>query len=497
MNNTLQKQPWFLLLLPFFFVLHGYAENFGFVSSSDVFILGLLYLAAAIILFALFSFFLKDRRSVALIASYILAVNFFFGAVQDFFKIHVNEFSRYFILLPLFIILFIALLFYVKRKKRSFFRLTLFLNLLFLIFIFVDIGSIIFENINPPPNKFSVYFPPGESDLTPCIDCDKPDIYFLLFDEYASSNSLKKDFNYDNSSFDSFLVDEGFHIQRESKSNYNFTPFSMASMLNMSYLSGIEPSKIGIEDYARCNELIKSNSVIKILSSLGYEIVNYSIFDLPGNPAMIRQDFLPLKTKLITDGTLLSRLRKDLMWRLLTGKFKIDWLADQYFYDNMHNNDEILKRLIASSTTFSKSPRFFYAHLFMPHPPFYFDEKGNLKPPAVIFTQSEEKNVEAYLSYVAYTNARIRELIQAIKNNTKTKPVIILMGDHGFRKELDRKELSHYFANQNAVFFPSKDYDLFYDSITAVNQFRLVLNTVFKQILPILKDSTVFLTDKK
>ncbi len=497
MNNTLRKQPWFLLLLPLFFVLHGYAENFGFVSSSDVFVLELLYLSAAIVLFIIFYIFLRHRRGAALIASYLIAVNFFFGAVQDFLKLHAEVINRYSILLPFFVILFIGLLIYVKRKKPSFIRLTLFLNLLFLIFIFIDLGSIIFKNINPQQNKFSAFFSSENTSFSPCDGCDKPDIYFLLFDEYASSSSLERYFNYDNSSFDSFLVNEGFHIQRQSESNYNFTPFSMASMFNLSYLNGIEPSKIGIEDYARCNELIKTNSVMQFLSSLGYEIVNYSIFDLAGNPAMIRQDFLPLKTKLITDGTLLGRLRRDLMWMLLTGKFRIDWLADQYFYDNMHNNETVLKNLAMASSNDSNSPRFFYAHLFMPHPPFYFDAQGELKPSDVIYKQSEEKNIKAYLDYVTYTNARIKELIHSIKNNSKKEPVIIFMGDHGFRKQVDGEKLSHYFANQNAVFFPRKDYGLFYDSVTAVNQFRIILNTLFKQKLPILKDSTVFLTDKK
>ncbi len=71
------------------------------------------------------------------------------------------------------------------------------------------------------------------------------------------------------------------------------------------------------------------------------------------------------------------------------------------------------------------------------------------------------------------------------------------MGDHGFRKAANDKDKTHYFENQNAVYFPVNDYHLVYDSVSTVNQFRIIFNTLFRQNFPILKDSTIFLTDKK
>lgn len=497
MANALHRQPWFVLLLPVFFVLHGCAENFGFIKVADAFILVLVYIVAAVLCYLLFLLFFKDRIRAALITFYLFAVNFFFGAIQDFLKIHLVVLNRYSVLVPLFVILFVGLIIYLRNNKRSFSKLTLFLTLLLLIFIVVDLGSIILKEINPPGNKLSVYSFPKDSAFTTCADCDKPDIYFLLFDEYASSASLKNDFNYDNSAFDTFLINEGFHIQRKSKGNYNFTPFSMASILNMSYINGIDPAQVSIEDYARCNELIRSNAVINFLSNQGYEIVNYSIFDLAGNPSMIRQDFLPLKTKLVTDGTLLSRVRKDLAWIVLEGKFKIDWLAGRFFYDNMHNNEKVLAKLKKSSATVAGSPRFIYAHLFMPHPPFYFDKNGKLKEGSKILSESKEMNTDAYLDYVTYTNSRITELVTTIIRNTGGKAVVIFMGDHGFRKLSPAADEKRFFENQNAVYFPGKSYGMLYDSITGVNQFRVVFNTLFRQHFPMLKDSTIFLIDKK
>ena len=69
------------------------------------------------------------------------------------------------------------------------------------------------------------------------------------------------------------------------------------------------------------------------------------------------------------------------------------------------------------------------------------------------------------------------------------------MSDHGFRsfEENEKVDNRYYFMTLNAVLFPTKDYSNFYDGMTNVNQFRVILNSLFHQKLPLLKDSTCFL----
>lgn len=497
MVKAFQKQPFYVLLIPLFFVLHGFAGNFGFISFGDVLILAATYVAATIILYLLFFLFFRNQVKAALAASLAIGIYLFFGAIQDFLKGHFAALNKYSCLLLIFGLVLIAWIVYLKRANNKFRRLNLFLNSLLFIYIIVDVGTMFYKSFNVPKNKLSVYSFAKDNNYVDCKDCLKPDIYFLLFDEYASSASLKDHFNFDNSSLDTFLLQQAFHIQTKSTGNYNFTPFSIASMLNMSYLQGIAPDSVSIEDYARCNNLIKENAVIDFLSTQGYAIANYSIFDLAGHPSIVDQDFLPLQTKLITDGTLLNRMQKDIGWMLITGKYKWQWLADKMYYNNMHNNETFLTQIEKASSTFSDKPRFFYAHFFMPHSPFYFNKEGKLKDGATIYKEAAELNTAAYLEYVTYTNTKIRELIAAIKRNTMNRAVIIFMGDHGFRKFTGDGDSTHFFQNQNAVYFPSRDYHLLYDSVSAVNQFAIVFNTLFHQNFPILNDSTVFLTDKK
>ncbi|MGZ5133983.1 MAG: hypothetical protein ACXWCG_02480, partial [Flavitalea sp.] len=43
----------------------------------------------------------------------------------------------------------------------------------------------------------------------------------------------------------------------------------------------------------------------------------------------------------------------------------------------------------------------------------------------------------------------------------------------------------------NAVFLPTHNYDNWYNGMSNVNQFRILFNSVFRQSIPLLKDSIV------
>lgn len=498
MQKQLNKQPFFLILIPIFFVLHGLKENFGFIDIGDAALLIASYLAIAVILFLLSYFFLKNKIKAAVFAAWVISIYLFYGAIQDFFKDHARVLAKYSVLLTFLCISLIVLFFYLKKTNRNFYKLTLYLNLIFIIYVAIDTISLTVKSINPPRNKFSI-FPFSKANvyrISP--ETKKPDIYFLLFDEYGSSLSLKQQYNFDND-LDSFLVQKGFHLQEKSYSNYNATPVSMASILNMSYLEGLSGrATLTADDYSYCHELIKNNEVIKFLSTQGYNIVNFSIFDLVGNPSPISQTILPLKTRLITDNTLFSRMHRDMGWMLYHGPTAIrSLIIKRMLHTNVENN-AVLDSLEKQSARTSLLPSFVYAHVYMPHDPFFFDKNGIARDNNTIIGERDKsknlitgRNSKSYLEYVRYTNTRIKAIINSIQTNSKNNAVIILMGDHGFREHFT-EDLHQNFQNMNAVYFPEKDYHLLYDSISAVNQFRVIFNTLFHQSFPLLNDSTIF-----
>jgi hypothetical protein len=498
-SEILKTKPLYLVTLPVFFVLHGFLENYGFVSARDAFVLCLSYILLTFSI-AVFSWvFFRNWTKAALITVIWMSFFFFFGAIHEFFKEHesLQFFSRYSFLLSAFFGSLVIIFIILKKIRKPFFRTTMFLNVLFLIYLIVDLGGVLIKVANPRSQQLSVYGFARESRYNTCDTCAKPNIYLLLMDEYSSSLSLKETFKFDNSHLDSFLVGQGFQIQSKSKSNYNFTAFSMSATLNMSFIEGIQNIKaVTSDDYATCGILVRDNEVIKFLDAHGYEIVNYSVFDLAGHPAMVEQSFLPLKTKLITDRTLFARMNKDIGWLLMT-KFPFSLFKRNYILKHRDNNKKFQELVEKSAKEKKTRPRFVYAHFYMPHPPYYYDRHGKETDNATLYKEYKSDPLYSYLDYLIWTNDRIKEMITTIRQN-EPDAMIILLSDHGYRKSMaNNPEPQYFFQNLNAVYFPDGNYTGLYDSITNVNMFRVILNKTFNQQFSMLPDSTVFLKDKK
>src|SRR4051812_47926387 len=115
----LRSKPIFFLLLPFFFVFHGFTENFHAIPAGDAFWLLLVYLAAAVIIYLLGWLGYRNRLKGALLSFSVMAFHFFFGGVQDFLKKWFDDafITRYSFLLPFFFILFLVLIVFLKKRK--------------------------------------------------------------------------------------------------------------------------------------------------------------------------------------------------------------------------------------------------------------------------------------------------------------------------------------------------------------------------------------------
>lgn len=495
MKRRLLTIPFFVFLLPVFFVFHGFQENLGYIHPGEAIILTLVYLAGAAIVFALAWLFYRNATKAALAAGLILAFYFFFGALQDFLKSHLHAISRYAVIVPLFLLAAITWIIFLRRTRTNLSRITLYLNVLLLIYIAVD-GLLLInlhmlvpfvEGKRASRTTFTLNYYGGE----------KPDIYFLIFDAYTSSKALNEQYHYDNGDFDRFLTAKGFHIQSSSRANYKYTILSMPSILNMGYLERLVDVKGGpVAEYYYLSDLIKNNDLMSWLKISGYDIVNCSIFDLRGHPTPITESLLPLQTRLITDQTFYSRFYRDVGWNFY--QYTINPLSKKEIDLSLNNDNKLISLVESASTTSSPRPRFIYGHFNIPHPPYYYDKDGRRREVKAPYKPTDEDNVQEYLDYLPYTNRRAEEMIDTILTNTHGKAVIILMGDHGLRYHdtLGYNPLS-FVENQNAVYFPNRDYHLFYDSISGVNQFRVVLNSLFGQELPLLKDSVVNVKDKK
>jgi hypothetical protein len=177
----------------------------------------------------------RSVRKGSIFAFSIMFFHLYFGPVQDLLKsLFPSLFlSKYVFILPASLVSLIAFMIYLKKTKRSFNRFSLYLNVLFLLLILLEAPAFIRAN-NRQKQVTAL------SGTSICDSCEKPDIYLVIADEYADSSSLQQIFNFNNKEFQAGLRNRGFHFIENSKSNYNFTPFAMASLLQMDYVTGIE-----------------------------------------------------------------------------------------------------------------------------------------------------------------------------------------------------------------------------------------------------------------
>ena len=483
------NKEYFLVLLPVFFVWHGFVENYTSVTLSGVFDLLLGYLLALLILFAVFYLVFRSWRKTSVFVFLVMAFHFFFGALHDLSKtILENSFLiKYTFILPFSLVFFIVMAVLIKRTRSNFSRLVKFLNLLFLVLILVDL-PLLFKNIQKENDRR-----PLQMGMQVCDSCKKPDIFLIVADEYAGPGQLNEMFSFDNTAFEKELGSRGFHIVKNSRSNYDFTPFSMSSMLSMNYLKNIEGRNSSKHDMNICSDLINHNELWNFFLNNGYSIINNSIFHVNDKPSEVPQGLLFMGTRLITSQTFISRFNYDIRFNLVT-RYRIKSEIRRMTLFQHRSNEKLIENLKEETSRHSLQPRFVYTHLLMPHYPYYFNSKGEMRSIEFLSDMANYRNKEAYVEYLQYCNGIFLQLIDNILKHSKQPPVIIFMSDHGYRLD-DKADDKYRFMNFNTILLPSRKYGSFYNGMTNINQFRTLLNVEFGQQLPILKDSLSRLRD--
>jgi hypothetical protein len=489
--NLLKKIPFFLFLLPVFFCLHGWLQDFGVLSPSELWVVGL-YISIGLGLFFLLLWLVTKNKANAALATFYAGLLFlFFGAIQDWLQDNtfLSFLNRYIILLPVMVIGIFALPYFLRRNPPLQKKLFLYLNFLLIIYCLLDAGLLMNKSLN------------SGKGITSPVSFDykkvkaKPNFYYLLFDEYPSYKSLQAAFDFKNDSLYSFLQGNGFTIL-PSVSNYNFTVFSMSSILNMRYVD---------DDYDHEHEMtdqrgfrnrsieIKNAAVFSIFRSMGYELENFSIFDV-GNQNCVNPDrsFLPVHIRVLTNKMLHNRLRKNIGWWFRGTLLQDFFIRKEAIYEADNTNNDIINLLTKSLSQKSNTPKFCYAHLTMPHSPYFRDSTGALlrNEKGEVISSTETKY---FLTYLKYANTVIRSMVNKIIQHDPAA-IIVVMSDHGFRDYNEHKEFySPSFNNICAVRFPNKNMLPYKDSLSTVNFFPYVFNSQYGQQMPYLKDSTIWL----
>ncbi len=340
--------------------------------------------------------------------------------------------------------------------------------------------------------------------ITPTVDSDSPDIYYIILDSYTRSDVLMNRFDFDNSSFLDSLRKEGFFVAECSRSNYAQTLLSLNSSLNSSNINNIRPQASSLLELSH---LLNNNIIYQSLRQKGYKLITFETGFSAGNITNSDQYMSPDKeTKLskFVDGfqAFETMFYNSTGLKLILDYQKIlpQWAQD--FINSPYSDvrENILFQLDkVTDLPPTPSPRIIHIHILAPHPPAKFDSEGRPANITKFFSLNPDQpsrkkyNHTMYLEEVIYLNKRVLQIVRDIKQTATRPVVIILQGDHGtfdfgLGNKYDRIKIL------NAYYFSDGDYSLLYKSITPINTFRVIFNKYFKATLPFMPDLTYFST---
>ena len=232
--------PWYIFLLPLFYILHIYNNYFGILNITIALKYLAYYLLLSITIFSIAFLLFKNSAKAGILTILFLIFFFFFGSIHDFLKsLHPPSFLvSYTFIFSLALLLFIFITARL-RKKNVPVKANRFFLYLFMLFCVLETGTTLYYIFS---NKIKKTDPAGNNQaLEPRLIIKNkkqmPDIFFIVIDEYTSSKALNKYFNFDNSQLDSSLLNAGFFISSNSQSNYNATSFSTGSTFNLQYFN--------------------------------------------------------------------------------------------------------------------------------------------------------------------------------------------------------------------------------------------------------------------
>lgn len=383
----------------------------------------------------------------------------------------------------------------------------------------VVLGNFLFQTRRQLAYEYKSTVPVRKEGVT----VSKPDIYYLLFDRYASAETLKNVYGYDNSEFMNFLQDEQFVTRDNAFSNYPYTMSSVSSTLAMAY----EPELAQFASDSKhtgfpYRNILNNPPVVDTLKQNGYD---YNLLSSWWDFARIgvKADYEPTKSfrlhilghdfyqsdfsRDIINRTALSPLLKK---GIAVGSARIiKYELDNNPAENFEAQVAALKTIAAGK---SDRPQFTFAHVLMPHDPYIFNADGTQ---ATYSHDRNDKGADEYVKYtnqVTYTNRRIKEMIAAIKKSDPDA-VIVLQADEGpypkeFRGVLTK---DHYYDPKNlpvehmrqkmsilaSYYFPGVDESVVAANMTSnVNTFRFILSHYMGYDLPLLPDCHISMGNK-
>lgn len=486
--------PLYPLLAAAYPVIWLYAQNVQeAIAPSEILVPLAISLAATLVALLVIGALTRRWAAAALTSTLLLVLFFTYGMAWDLLG---SMLRWHWVLLGVWLLLAIVGLVLIWLLRRFARHLTLPLNVavgLALGLNLVIIGAFIL-NIRPTvAHTGSGVIASGE----PATVERRPDIYWVILEEYGSEDVIEDDFDYDNSPFLDALQARGFYVADHSTANYLKTAPSIDSARNLEYLDGaaLRAQAKSASDWGPIYRGLQSPfEVQQFLDDLDYRFIYAGTFWSPMTRHPSAEiNYVYDKTKsefleVLQGATLLRALEA------VATDGTYDWRLNRWNQTRYE-----LRSLLHASTL--PGPKFIHTQLALNHEPYVFHPSGT-------FITADEQRLlsheQQYVEQLKFTNAQTLAWVdQLLDVPEDERPIIVLLADEGpwpagYRRNergfdwtaASAQDLRQKFGILNAVFLPGRSAEEvgFYASITPINEFRVIFNAYFGLDLPLLPD---------
>ncbi len=323
------------------------------------------------------------------------------------------------------------------------------------------------------------------------------DVYYLVLDGLGRQDVLQDVYGVSLAALRLELERQGFYVPTRSRAPYAQTMLSLAATLNMNYLDSIAAT-IGQESKNRypLAALLKGNTMMAVARASGYRVISV------GSEFAPTSDFDDADNGPAPDG--LSDYQQTALAMTPLAALPLDHWTYKAHGRNVVRQFSKLDELASNAT----APKFVFAHILVPHPPFVFASDGSVpRRQSSWFTPHDgdffrdvpETYVPGYAEQVSFVATLLRKFVQKVSEHPGPAPVVVIMGDHGPGSQLRWEDpaatnMTERMSVFSAYRFPGIPPDRFYPTISPVNAARILANTYFGTSLPPLPDRSAFST---
>ncbi len=493
-NNYLKNLIW-PILLAWYPAIYLYNSNAEIINLYSITIPLIVFGLVGVIIYTGAWFIAHKHPIKAVNAAYVMLVFFLtYGLLFDFSKrLDLIQIEHFWLLPPILVLCGYCVFFILKLKMKVARSLQQIVGIILIGLVVFNLFGIVMTEIRKNANRKieTVQAEPIPSSLS---SKNMPDVYYLMFDEFAGFNAMREYWGYQEvDEFVNYLQTKGFFVAQNSRANSIDTLHQMSQRLNY--------QQVALEDTKATQmfAIIANNHVMQDFKALGYTTISFNEIVF-GYPAMIpiSADVVYEYGKVPSSQTMTSRLNLiDEFGILVADNTMLRIFSNQYrntletifvkHYDMVQFTASQITRLDEIP-----GPKFVYSHLLLPHYPFMFTENGKINRLADFY------NWNSYLDQYKYTIKLSENMIDGILANSDpdNPPIIILQSDHGARNivvtgrnGVGMNDYPEEYKTDimNAMYLPGYDYSQLPDDINPVNTFPIILNHYFKMDIPLVK----------